>query len=61
MDNMYLQKIIFYFSLFFILRQKTGFLRKSGLFNFFLLVYTIILEQKRIARQVQNVNILFLF
>jgi len=47
----YLQNSNFIFFLCFVFWQKSGFMRFSGLFISFSLVYTNILEQKRIAGQ----------
>lgn len=46
---------------FIFISQIFGFLRISGLFVSFSLVYTTILEQKRIAGQVENIFICILF
>lgn len=59
---MYLQICKLNFILFFLFFPEIRFFwRFSGAFNGFLLVYTTILEQKRIAGQEENVFILILF
>ena len=58
---MYLQKSKLIFPVVFVFGRIPAFRRFSGLFEVSFLVYTTIIEQKRIARQEQNLIIFILF
>jgi len=58
---MYLQISFSTFLVVFVFCRNPAFRRFSGLFEVSFLVYTTIIEQKRIARQEQNLIIFILF